>query len=183
MEPFWGIFKEDDPLNMASCSCTTESPCRKYDGWRPFDRQLLISHSWLLLLVLPGDPTEAFGGDKSEREKVVASERIGRFPFLVVAVISLERGVDFNYMGLIKVEVVAPVLIDFCNASACGSANGKVERWRSDAGTQPERNDRRPTAGGSTPIFRCDTMPLVTSALFSGTEPPWSWGTGPTANR
>ena len=44
---------------------------------------------------------------------------------------------------------------------------GKVERRRRDAGTQPERNDRRRTAGGSTPIFRCHTMPLVTSALFA----------------
>jgi hypothetical protein len=52
-----------------------------------------------------------------------------------------------------------------------------------ESGAQPERNDRRRTAGGSTPIFRCHSMPLVTSALFCGTEPAWSWGTGPTDRR
>jgi len=50
-------------------------------------------------------------------------------------------------------------------ASACGLANGKVERRRRDAGTEPERNVRRQTAGGSTPIIRLKQMPLVTSAL------------------
>jgi hypothetical protein len=50
-------------------------------------------------------------------------------------------------------------------ASVCGLANGKVERRRRDAGTEPERNDRRQTAGGSTPIIRLKPMPLVTSAL------------------
>ena len=50
-------------------------------------------------------------------------------------------------------------------ASACGLVNGKVERRRRDAGTEPERNDRRQTAGGSTPIIRLKQMPLVTSAL------------------
>jgi len=33
-------------------------------------------------------------------------------------------------------------------ASACGSVNGKVERRRRDAGTEPQRNDRHRTAGG-----------------------------------
>jgi hypothetical protein len=50
-------------------------------------------------------------------------------------------------------------------ASACGLANGKEERRRRDAGTEPERNDRRQIAGGSTPIIRLKQMPLVTSAL------------------
>ena len=44
--------------------------------------------------------------------------------------------------------------------------NGKVERRRRDAGTEPERNDRRRAAGGSKPIIRLIQMPLVTSALF-----------------
>jgi hypothetical protein len=55
----------------------------------------------------------------------------------------------------------------FTFASACGSANGKVERRRRDGGTQSERNDRRRAAGGSTPIIRHHAMPLVTSALFA----------------
>ena len=52
-------------------------------------------------------------------------------------------------------------------ASACGSANGKLERRRRDAGTKPKRNNRRRTAGGSTPTIRCHAMPLVTSAFFA----------------
>jgi len=32
---------------------------------------------------------------------------------------------------------------------------------------EPERNDRRRTAGGSTPIIRLKQMPLVTSARFA----------------
>jgi len=69
--------------------------------------------------------------------------------------------------GLKRVESGASVQIDFFKASACGLANGKVERRRRDVGMQPKRNDRRRTAGGSTPIIRLKQMPLVTSALFA----------------
>ena len=42
---------------------------------------------------------------------------------------------------------------------------GKWNAGGETAGTEPERNDRRRAAGGSTPIIRLIQMPLVTSAL------------------
>lgn len=61
-------------------------------------------------------------------------------------------------------------------ASACGSANGKVERRRRDAGMQPERNDRRRTKGGSRPIIRCQTIHARDECAFCETERAWSGG-------
>jgi len=43
-----------------------------------------------------------------------------------------------------------------------------VERRRRDAGTEPERNDRRRTAGGKPADYSASGMPLVTSALCCG---------------
>ena len=57
--------------------------------------------------------------------------------------------------------------MDFSKASACGSANGKVERRRRDAGTEPKRNVRRRTAGGKPADHSASGMPLVTNALFA----------------
>ena len=68
----------------------------------------------------------------------------------------------FRYAQMVKLGDLLPLV-----ASACGSVNGKVERRRRDAGTQPEQNDRRRAAGGSTPILRLKQMPLVTSARFA----------------
>ena len=68
----------------------------------------------------------------------------------------------FRYAQMVKLGDLLPLV-----ASACGSVNGKVERRRRDAGTQPEQNDRRRAAGGSTPTFGMIQMPLVTSAGFA----------------
>ena len=77
-------------------------------------------------------------------------------------------------IGLNRVEAAASVQINFCKASACGTANGKVERRRRDAGTQPERNDRRRAAGGSTRNIRCCADAARDERAFCETEPVWS---------
>ena len=60
-------------------------------------------------------------------------------------------------------EVAAPLRkIEAASVSGRGK---DVKCRRRDAGTEPERNVRRQTAGGSTPIIRLKQMPLVTSAL------------------
>jgi hypothetical protein len=64
-------------------------------------------------------------------------------------------------------------------ASAGDSTNGEVERGRETQERSRKRNDRRRIAGGSTPIFRCHAMRLVTSAFFAKRN---GRGRGPTVS-
>jgi hypothetical protein len=51
---------------------------------------------------------------------------------------------------------------------------GKWSRSGETVGTQPEQNNRRRAAGGSTPNIRCRADAARDERTFCGAEPAWS---------